>query len=391
MFFLRCTNTLGMEELLSSFDIITREALSSIVGHPITDLQWRQANLPLSMGGLGLQAALDMAPIAFSTSSLSSQSLINDLLHPGADDGPDATLPAPLLQHLSDKMEEEVTVETLTGVTQKMATFKLNQLHHRLLLDDLANDGGQREQARMRCLGNKRSGDWLTVVPSASLGLLLRGQEFTMALKYRLGIPVYSREAPCPACDRPSDTMGDHALGCGSLGERIARHNLLRDALHQTASSAALAPVKEGRFLLPGRDARPADLLIPRWEGGKDTCLDVTVISPLQQAMVQGAAATDGFALNKAFERKVARAGEPCRQAGLAFIPLAADTLGGWHSVATKQVTKLATAQARHTGEAEDVTVRLLRQRLSLLLMKGNSALLIGRVPEPEDPDGLFG
>ena len=146
----------------------------------------------------------------------------------------------------------------------------------------------QRELARMRCLGNPRSGDWLTVVPSPSLGLHLRGQEFTIALRYRLGVPVYGREAPCPACDRLSDILGDHALGCGSQGGRIARHNLLRHALHQTAASASLAPVKEGRFLLPGRDARPADLLIPRWEGGKDACLDVTVVSPLQQAMVQG-------------------------------------------------------------------------------------------------------
>ena len=141
---------------------------------------------------------------------------------------------------------------------------------------------------------------------------------------------------------------------------------------------------------MPGLDARPADLLIPRWEGGKDACLDVTVVSPMQIAMVQGAATTDGYALDKAFERKVAKAGEPCRQAGLAFIPLAADTLGGWHSVATKQVTKLATAQARQLGEAEEVAVRRLRQRLSLLLMKGNSALLVGRVPEPEDPDGVL-
>ena len=77
-----------------------------------------------------------------------------------------------------------------------------------------------------------------------------------------------------------------------------------------------------------------------------------------------------------------------CRQAGLAFIPLAADILGGWHHVASKQVTKLATAQARQFGEAEEVTVRRLRQRLSLLLLKGSSAFLMGRVPEEEDPDG---
>ena len=84
---------------------------------------------------------------------------------------------------------------------------------------------------------------------------------------------------------------------------------------------------------------------------------------------------------------KNAKAGEDCRQAELAFIPLAADTLGSWRRVANEQVTKLAVAQARQIGEMEDVTTRLLRQRLSLLLMKGNSALLIGRVPEEQHHD----
>ena len=37
--------------------------------------------------------------------------------------------------------------------------------------------------------------------------------------------------------------------------------------------------------------------LCAQWSGGKDACLDVTVVSPHQRAMVAGAAATDGFAL----------------------------------------------------------------------------------------------
>ena len=65
-----------------------------------------------------------------------------------------------------------------------------------------------------------------------------------------------------------------------------------------------------------------------------------------------------------------------------------ADTLGGWHGVANEQVQKLGVALARQSGEDEDQTVRHLRQRLSLLLMRGNSALLINRVPESEmDPE----
>ena len=81
----------------------------------------------------------------------------------------------------------------------------------------------------------------------------------------------------------------------------------------------------------------------------------------------------------------MAKAAEECRQAGLAFIPLAADTFGGWHTVANEQVTRLAAAHSRQTGQPEDEVVRALRQQLSLLLMKGNSALLIGRVPEPAE------
>ena len=145
--------------------------------------------------------------------------------------------------------------------------------------------------------------------------------------------------------------------------------------------------MKEGRFLLPGRDARPADLLIPRWCGGQDAALDVTVVSALQPAMVAGSATTDNFAVTKAFQRKVAKAGEACRQEGISFVPIAADTLGGWHGVAVEQLKKLGSALARQRGEDEQLEVRHLFQRLSLLLMKGNAALLVNRIPEDDVPD----
>ena len=114
-----------------------------------------------------------------------------------------------------------------------------------------------RETARLASLGLAHAGDWLNLVPCPALGLHLRPAEFTAALKYRLGAPMYDWEGPCPACGRPSDTLGDHALCCGSSGERIARHNSLRDTLHQTAVKAALGPVREGRALIPGSAARP--------------------------------------------------------------------------------------------------------------------------------------
>ena len=73
---------------------------------------------------------------------------------------------------------------------------------------------------------------------------------------------ILNQLGPCPACLQESDVLGNHALCCGSGGERISHHNALRDAIFKTAVAAGLGPVKEGRFLLPGNDWRPADVLV---------------------------------------------------------------------------------------------------------------------------------
>ena len=39
------------------------------------------------------------------------------------------------------------------------------------------------------------------------------------ALKYRLGANIYRTAGPCPAFGAHSDTLGDHALCCGSAGQ----------------------------------------------------------------------------------------------------------------------------------------------------------------------------
>ena len=114
----------------------------------------------------------------------------------------------------------------------------------------------------------------------------------------------------------------------------------------------------------------------------------MTVVSALQRALVAGSATTDGYAVTRAFERKVANAGEACRAEGIAFIPIAADTLGGWHSVAVQQIKKLGIALARHQGQDEQEAFRHLLQRLSLVLMRGNAQMLVNRMPPDDIPGG---
>ena len=236
---------------------------------------------------------------------------------------------------------------------------------HALLSNHYAGEGLQREEARLLSLKLPHAGDWLNLVPSPALGLHLRPLEFTAVAKYRLGMNIYSKAGKCPACPAMSDQLGDHAMCCGTGGERISRHNGLRDAIHSTAVTAALGPSKEGRFLIPGDDRRPADVMIPHWTGGRDTALDVTVTNPLQSATVAHAATTPGFALQKIYNSKMSKAEADCRQQGIVFLPLDAESLGGWHDVAVMQLRKLASAVARQTGQEEGQASQHLFQPVS--------------------------
>ena len=395
-FLLRTVDTSVHTDLLQSFDRVTREGLTRILGSPLDERAWCQAKLPVALGGLGLRGAEDHAPAAYAASYLSSQLLMQSLLgeipQPLQDDQEDeSNLSRHLLAALSAAQGEEALEADLVGMTQHQMSAKID-LHLQRQLIGGVDDEEVREVARLNSLSLPHAGDWLNTPPLTALGLHLRPIEFVLAVKYRLGLPVYDRAGPCPACLRPSDVQGDHAMCCGSGGERISRHNALRDAFFDTASSAGLAPVKEGRFLLPGDDRRPADVLVPHWAAGRDAAMDVTVVHPIQDATMPNAATTPGFALSFAHDRKIRGAEEDCRRQGIAFIPLVAESFGGWHTAAEREVRKLGAALARHTGQDEGEAIGHLWGRLGILLQRGNAALLANRVPELPGPliDGVL-
>ena len=107
---------------------------------------------------------------------------------------------------------------------------------------------------------------------------------------------------------------------------------------------------------------------------------------PLARTNVAAAAAEAGSALEKAFKRKVQGAAQVCQEQGLVFLPIAVETLGGFHKAAVEQVKRIGAALARHQGSEEHVAVRQLFQRLSLTLMRGNAAMLMTRRPDVELP-----
>ena len=105
----------------------------------------------------------------------------------------------------------------------------------------------------------------------------------------------------------------------------MSRHNALRDAVFQSV----LSPRREEPFLIAGGLERPADIYIPSWYADRDTALDITVTSPLQQGEVKKAAQEVGSALEHRYQTKMTKYFDRCRDQGIHFLPLPVETLGG--------------------------------------------------------------
>ena len=77
--------------------------------------------------------------------------------------------------------------------SQKILSHRVDQHYAKLLNDRVVDERGK---ARLNSLTVRRAGDWLNTIPVKPLGLHLRPREFTVAVKYRLGVRVYTEPGP---------------------------------------------------------------------------------------------------------------------------------------------------------------------------------------------------
>ena len=305
---------------LVAFDETLRDALSDIVGGPVPEWSWLKASLPCSLGGLGLRQALLHAPAAYIGSLEQCKPLISAMLgHPPA-------LPCYIPECVSAVAESAGRPDWLSlgDVDVPITQHALSKLLDLALFDTVLDSAHDiRSRALALSCSIPHAGDWLNAIPSRALGLHFLDREYCVCLQYWLGLPIFSESSRCSICHVSADRYGDHHVGCGSNGDRIFRHDSIRDAVFSAAQSAALAPRKEFPSLIPGHQNRPADVFLPHWDRGLPAALDISVISTLQQRTVHGAAETQGYELSVCEERKMATHASSCRAVGVSFIPLA--------------------------------------------------------------------
>ena len=161
-FVLRTTDTTDLTHLLIDFDAITRDGLARILGCTLDDKAWKQAKLPVSLGGMGLRAAQDHAPAAHAASLLACQPLLQGLLGNQGQEVEATVLSPSLVEALTVTMGEEVREQELVGVPQRQLGIKVDKEQERKRMEEVA-EGDSEEMARLKSLTLPHAGDWLNV------------------------------------------------------------------------------------------------------------------------------------------------------------------------------------------------------------------------------------
>ena len=214
---------------------------------------------------------------------------------------------------------------------------------------------------------------------------------FVMELRRRLGVADAPADTWCPKCDGVLDKFSLHAGTCAAGGERIQRHNALRDLLACWADRAGLqAEVEKPGLLLPQRpdearlaQRRPADLFLPSLSGGP-AALDLAVTAPqrqesLAQAGQQALSAASQYAVVKAAHLNTSQV---CAAQGVRFVPLVVESTGAWEPNASKTLQLFSRAAAARTGADAGLLHANLLQELSVLLRSHHARAALRRRAE---------
>ena len=131
------------------------------------------------------------------------------------------------------------------------------------------------------------AGAWLTTCPTKD-GRSIDGPLFVIALRRRLRMKIFDSEAACPCCGDILDVWGDHCLTCSCAGNRVVRHNSVRDVVFEDSRDSGLRSEREKAGLLPPRSSdealppspnarRPADVWLPRGLSGSEEACDFSI------------------------------------------------------------------------------------------------------------------
>ena len=374
---LRCALPASLETAIKTFDDALYRALQLIVvaGRPgFGAAQWELATLPLKRGGLGVLKASLLSKFSYVNSYEATRNL-QGLLINGTPDNPGPAAPS---------AQSAITdLATLLPETDPSNFAKKNPLSTwaKPLVDEQASkaqEGNPRISKLLEVTANSAASSWLLLPPDSST---LSPEEHRCLLKYRLGIPI-TYEHRCSRCLTVQDHWGDHAVNCARTPGVKQRHERLVHALGHLLSLANIRhSINDSNVEFLGQDSqgnlRPADILIPNWNGERSLCIDVTIVSPFRR----GSNLSSSELVAAAAARKRGKHEAACQQNGFDFLPFATSTFGDMDQDATTFLKRVQRAlnEAQYLNMSPTLYADRL-DRLVFAIQKGVARQLTARM-----------
>lgn len=371
---MRCSPSVD-HPALDEFDKSLRTAVSRITNADLTDLQWKQASLPIRMGGLGVRRVASLALPAFLASAASTLPIQSSIL---------ASTNAMEDNYISSFVAkwQAVTGRVIESSALPVKQALWDQPCVQLDKEEVENALTDMEQkARLLAVSAPHSGDWLVALPLTSCGLRLDDEAVRVAVSLRLGV---SLGAPHTCrCGAAVDARGLHSFVCKKAPGRIARHQQLNDMVTRTLISAGVPATKEPIGLLRTDGKRPDGMTLIPWQDGKLLVWDVTVTTTLADSYVASAARRAGEVAEQAAIRKQAK--YSALSNAYSFLPLAFETLGPMNEEAFLFFGCLGRRLSGISGDNRESS--FLFQRLSIAIQRFNSVLFRDSFLSSVEPD----
>ena len=196
----------------------------------------------------------------------------------------------------------------------------------------------------------------------------MTSEEFTTAVRIRIGCRFFDAESVCPYCSvQVLDRFRIHSTCC-THAEATRGHTAVRDALFACAVEADPSAELETPGLVPHNpNRRPADILTGCAVLGTLASLDTCVASPHASG-----AGTDCCA--SAVRRKLDEYEldiPALEQQGIRYVPVVWSTYGRAHTDAARLLENIAKRAARRKGLISHVSILArFRQRMGTAIWK---------------------
>ena len=354
---------------LKEFDHTMKACLEGITNCHLDDQAFRQASLPVKLGGLGIRSAEDLSLPAYIASSYKAKATTEQLLS-----NEHSVLFAAQLSEAVDvwKALRPNLTEPVDKVFQRNWDLPLAEGKLKTLLDGATSPVSR---SRLLAVSAPNAGVWLNAVPIPSLGLKLDNESLRISVALRLGVKL-NLPYNC-VCGATVEDSATHGLDCRKGNGKHSRHSAVNEILQRALNAAGVLSHLEPVGLCREDGKRPDGATLVPWKRGRCLVWDFTCVNTIARSHL-GISSSKAGSLSAAAEEKKTKKYLSLSDTFL-FTPIAIETLGPWGPDATSFISELGRRLSAATGDPRSGA--FLKQKISMAVQRGNASCISGSFP----------